>query len=76
VNVDPFILASPTVIPVSLTGPVLWGAASWGASWIFSAYASSLDEPTEKDTRQYRQWYRFVHALAGNLDKLKSGGAK
>jgi len=61
-------------------GAVIFSSAGAAGSWLFSAYASSLEEPTPQDTRQYRQWYRFVHALAGNLDKLKaskqSGEAK
>jgi hypothetical protein len=66
------VVSEETMMKLGALGPAIFASAGCVGSWIFSAYASSLDEPTEQDTRKYRQWYRFVHSLAGNLDKVKA----
>jgi hypothetical protein len=51
----------------------VWAAtiAATLASWMFSAYASTVTEPLAGASRVSLMWYRFVHMAAANLDKLK-----
>ena len=60
------------MMKLGILGPVVFSSAGYVGSWLLSAYADALEEPTPEDTRQYRQWYRFIHSLAGNISKVKA----
>ena len=48
-----------------LGNPYFWVLV--GAWWVFSAFVSALDTPTEKDGRAYRMLFKFSHSLAGSI---------
>lgn len=61
-----------------LTNPLVWKALA--GYWVFSALVGSLDTPTTTDGRFYRVLFRFLHGLAGNVNRaavaLKVPGAQ
>lgn len=48
-----------------LANPLLWKIIA--AYWIFNAVASSL--PLPNGNKLYQFVYKFIHSLAGNLDR-------
>jgi len=41
------------------------------AQWVFSAFVSSMPEPTRNASHGYIWAYRFLHLLAANLSTVK-----
>ena len=54
-----------TSITGFLSNPLLWKIIA--AYWLFNALASSL--PAPNGNKFYQFFYRFVHTLAGNVDR-------
>lgn len=61
-----------------LSNPLVWKLIV--SYWVFSAAVGSLPTPTENSREIYVFFFRFVHALAGNLNRaavaLKVPGAQ
>lgn len=61
-----------------LANPLVWKVVV--AYWIFSAAVGALDTPDASSGKAYKFAFRFLHALAGNVNRaaLKFGvpGAK
>lgn len=50
-----------------LANPLFWGVMA--GYWLFSAAVGSLETPTMADSKLYRFFFRFLHRLAGNLNR-------
>lgn len=60
-----------------LANPLVWKVL--GAYWVFSAAVGALPTPLQSDSRLYQFFFRFCHALSGNVNRaavaLKVPGA-
>lgn len=50
-----------------LQNPLVWKILI--GYWVFSAFVGALETPTTTDPRWYRMLFRFLHTLAGNVNR-------
>lgn len=66
------------ILQLVKANPVLWIALifiallAYGLSYVFTAWVGSMRTPTDQDTEEYRQRFRFWNKLAGMVQRARS----
>jgi len=51
----------------AMTNPHVWIVVC--AYWLFSAFVGALEAPDQNSSKLYRFVFRFLHLLAGNVNR-------